>query len=63
MKAGLAIAGIELLALAIGLALWHFGFVAGWTVPLFLIAPPAVGVVAVIASFASASRNGQNPFQ
>jgi hypothetical protein len=59
----LIIGAVEALALAIGAALCHFGLLAWYLVPLALLVPPAVAVVAVIAAFGAATRDGGNPFQ
>lgn len=63
MKAWIIIALVEAVALAIGFVLWHFGVVALWTVPLFLLAPPIIAVVLIIAAFAISMGKGENPFQ
>lgn len=62
-KTNIAIAAVEVVALAVGLLLCYFGVVAWYIVPFFLLVPPAIVVVAVIASFAATARNGGNPFQ
>jgi hypothetical protein len=63
MKAGIIIGLVEAIALAIGFVLWHFGVIAGWIVPLFLLAPPIIVIVLGILFFSNAQANGQNPFQ
>lgn len=63
MKAGIIIGLVEAIALAIGFVLWHFGFIAGWIVPLFLLAPPIIVIVLGLLFLGNAQANGRNPFQ
>jgi hypothetical protein len=63
MKTKLIIALVEAVALAIGFVLWHFGVIAGWIVPLFLLAPPVIAVVLIVAALLIAMGKGENPFQ
>jgi hypothetical protein len=62
-KGWFIVAIVEILALAIGVALYYFGFIAWYLAPLFLLIPPAILVIAVIAAFTASARNGGNPFQ
>jgi hypothetical protein len=54
---------IELIAFVVGALLCYAGYVAWYVVPLFLLIPPALAAIAVVASIGSAARNGGNPFQ
>jgi hypothetical protein len=62
-RAVLIIGLAELAALAIGVVLCLFGVLAWYLVPLALLVPPAVLVIAVIAAFTATTRDGGNPFQ
>jgi hypothetical protein len=62
-KGWFIVALIEIIALAIGVALYYFGFVAWYIVPLFLLMPPGAAVVALIVGLMIAQSRGQNPFQ
>jgi hypothetical protein len=63
MNAKIVIALVEAVALVIGLICWHFGIVAWYIVPLFLLIPPVALIVLAILFVGNASRNGGNPFQ
>lgn len=56
-------AGVEATGLAIGWALYHFGYCSAWAILVGVLAPPvavvAIGLVGVIVL---ASSN-ENPFQ
>lgn len=61
---GWAVVGaIELIAVAIAAALWHFGFVAWWAMLVAPFVPPVAALVAGFFGLASAEANGENPFQ
>jgi hypothetical protein len=59
----LVIGGTEAVALAIGALLCHFGLLAWYLVPLALLVPPVVLVIALLVAFAVTTSNGGNPFQ
>lgn len=63
IRAKIVIGLVEALALVIGLICWHFGIVAWYVAPLFLLIPPVALIVLAILFFSNASANGGNPFR
>lgn len=62
--AGWTIIGlIEAIALAVAIALCHFGYLAWYLVPLSLLALPVVAIVALFVGLIVAMARGENPFQ
>lgn len=59
------IAAVEIVALAIGTLLYHYGFAAWYVIPLSLLAPAFIAAIVVLIglAFALANSDGGNPFQ
>jgi membrane protein YdbS with pleckstrin-like domain len=53
----------EAIAVAIAAALWWFGFLPWWSIPLALVVPPVVIAVVAALVLLSAVNSGENLFQ
>lgn len=58
-----AIVIAEATAVAVGVLLSYLGFISYWAVPFFLLVPPALLVVALVAMLLGGSSRGENPFR